>query len=61
MTSEELKAELKKQKEREFYSNAVLEYIRIKSIIAESGAISPAEAEAIAMKVCEINGTFGWL
>lgn len=59
MTTEELKQELQKRKEQEHYSNVVLEYIRIKSMIAESGALSRDEVEAIAMRICEKNGTFG--
>lgn len=60
MTSEELKAELKKQKEKECYADMVLEYIRVKSLVGESGALTHDEVCAIALEICKRSGTFGW-
>lgn len=59
MTTEELKAELNKRKEQEYFDGIVLEYIRVKSMLAESGALSPHEAEEIAIRICERSGRFG--
>lgn len=59
MTTDELKEELKKRKEQEYFDGIVLEYIRVKSMLAESGALSPHEVEEIAIKMCERSGKFG--
>lgn len=58
MTSDELKAQLLKQKEIELYDDMVKEYLRVKKLIAESGALTHDEVVEIALLVCRANGTF---
>lgn len=58
MTSEELKKELNKQREREMYDGMILEYLRVKGLVAASGALTHDECCAIAMEVCKNHGVF---
>ena len=58
MTSEELKEELQKQREREMYDGMILEYLRVKGLVAASGALTHDECCAIAMEVCKSKNTF---
>lgn len=58
MTSEELKKELSKQAERELYDDMVKEYLRVKKIIADSGALTHDECCAIALELCIGKGIF---
>ena len=58
MTNDELKAQLLKQKEIELYDDMVKEYLRVKKLIAESGALTHDECCAIAMEVCKNHGVF---
>lgn len=58
MTSEELKQELDKQREREVYEQVVEEYLRIKKIVADSGKLTHDEASAIAIQICKSKCLF---
>lgn len=58
MTSEELKQELDKQREREGYENIVEEYLRIKKIVADGGRLTHDEASAIALQICKSKCLF---
>lgn len=58
MTSEELKQELSKQAERELYDDMVKEYLRVKKIIADSGALTHDECCEIAFEICKSMGVF---
>ena len=58
LTSEELKQELSKQTERELYDDMVKEYLRVKKIIADSGALTHDECCASALELCIGKGIF---
>ena len=58
MTSDELKAQLLKQKEIELYDDMVKEYLRVKKLIAESGALTHDECCEIALRICDGKGVF---
>lgn len=58
MTSDELKAQLLKQKEIELYDSMVKEYLRVKKLIAESGALTHDECCEIALRICDGKGVF---
>jgi len=58
MTSEELREELNKQRERETYDGMVKEYLRVKKLIAESGALTHDECCDIAIRICDGVGIF---
>jgi len=61
MTSEELREELNKQREREAYDEMVKEYLRVKKLIAESGALTHDECCDIAIRICDGVGIFATL
>lgn len=58
MTSEELLAQANKQREVERYDAMVSEYLRIKKLVADSGALAHDECCAIALEICEGRGIF---
>ena len=58
MTSTELREELKKQVEREAYDKMIKEYLRIKLLVAESGALTHDEVCDITMEVCRNRQVF---
>ena len=58
MTSEELKREVIKQQEREYYEGSVNEYLRVKKLVAEAGDLTHDEICNIALLVCRSQGTF---
>ena len=58
LTSEELREELNKQRERETYDAVVDEYLRVKKLVADSGKLTHDECCAIAMECCKSRGTF---
>ena len=58
MTSYELKAQLLKQKEIELYDDMVKEYLRVKKIVAESGALTHDECCEIALRICDCKQVF---
>lgn len=58
MTSEELKEEFKKQREREIYDAAITEYLRVKKLVADSGALTHDECCDIAFEICKSMGVF---
>lgn len=61
LTSEELKQELSKQAERELYDDMVKEYLRVKKIIADSGALTHDECCEIALRICDGKQVFSAL
>lgn len=58
LTSEELREELNKQREREKYDVAIAEYLRVKKLISDSGALTHDECCAIALEICKSKGLF---
>ena len=58
MTSEELRNELNKQREREIYDAAIAEYLRVKKLVADSGALTHDECCDIAFEICKSMGVF---
>ena len=58
LTSEELKQELRKQAECELYDDMVKEYLRVKKIIADSGALTHDECCEIALRICDGKQVF---
>ena len=58
MTSDELKAQLLKQKEIELYDDIVKEYLRVKKIVADSGALTHDECCEIALRICDGKQVF---
>lgn len=58
MTSEELREELNKQREREVYKAATVEYLRVKKLVADSGSLTHDECCAIALEICKSKGIF---
>lgn len=58
LTSEELREELNKQREREVYESATAEYLRVKKLVADSGALTHDECCAIALELCIGKGIF---
>ena len=58
MDSNELKAELNKQIERERTRDMVNEYIRIRNSLTGSGDLTFDEARSIALILCKANGVF---
>lgn len=58
MNTAELKEELRKQTEREAYDKMIKEYLRIKLLVAESGALTHDEVCDITMEVCRTNHVF---
>ena len=58
MTSEELKEELRKQAEREMYDDMVVEYLRVKKMVADSGALTHDECCEIALRICDSKQVF---
>ena len=61
LTSEELKKELSKQTERELYDDMVKEYLRVKKIIADAGALTHDECCDIALRICDGKQVFSAL
>ena len=59
LTSEELREEMNKQREREVYESATAEYHRVKKLVADSGALTHDECCAIALEICKSKGLFG--
>lgn len=58
MTSEELLAQANKQREVERYDAMVSEYLRIKKLVADSGALTHDECCAIALEICKNRCVF---
>lgn len=58
LTSEELKNELNKQREREIYDASITEYLRVKKLVADSGALTHDECCDIAFEICKSMGVF---
>jgi len=58
LTSEELRNELNKQREREIYDAAITEYLRVKKLVADSGALTHDECCDIALEICKSIGVF---
>lgn len=58
LTSEELREELNKQRERECYEGMVNEYLRVKKILADTGTLTHDECCEIAVRVCGGVGLF---
>lgn len=58
MTTEELRVEYAKQKEKEELRKIENEYIRVKKLLAESGRLTFDEVSNIALLICRANGTF---
>ena len=58
LTSEELREELNKQREREVYKAATDEYLRVKKLVADSGTLTHDECCAIALEICKSKGLF---
>ena len=58
LTSEELRNELNKQRERERYDAAIAEYLRVKKLVVDSGALTHDECCAIAFEICKSMGVF---
>lgn len=58
MTSDELRKELNKQREREIYDAAITEYLRVKKLVADSGALTHDECCDIAFEICKSMGVF---
>lgn len=58
MTTDELRIEYAKQKEREGFAEIVKEYTRVKKLIADAGDLTHDEVVEIALLVCRANGTF---
>ena len=58
LTSEELRNELNKQREREIYDAAIAEYLRVKKLVADSGALTHDECCDIAFEICKSKGVF---
>lgn len=58
MTTDELRVEYAKQKEREGFAEIVKEYTRVKKLIADAGDLTHDEVVEIALLVFRANGTF---
>ena len=58
MTTDELRIEYAKQKERENFSRAVKEYLRVKKMVLEVGDLTHEEAIEIALLLCRATGAF---
>lgn len=58
MTTEELKEELRKQAEKEQFSNMVKEYKRVRKIICDCGDLAYDEVLNIAMEICKSADVF---
>jgi len=59
MTSAELEAELRKQREKEKYEAIVNEYLRVKLLVAESGKLlTHDEVCGITMQLCATRNLF---
>lgn len=58
MTSDELKEEMLKQREREVYDRVIKEYLRVKKLVADSGALTHDECCDITMEICKGRGVF---
>ena len=58
LTTEELRIEYAKQKEKEGLREIEDEYIRVKKLLAESGRLTFDEVSNIALLICRANGTF---
>ena len=58
MTSDELRTEYEKQREREAYGNMIDEYLRVKKLVADSGALMHDECCSIALELCIGKGIF---
>ncbi len=58
MTSEELRTEYEKQREREAYGNMIDEYLRVKKMVSDSGTLTHDECCAIALELCIGKGIF---
>ena len=58
LTSEELRNELNKQREREIYDAAIDEYLRVKKLVADSGTLTHDECCDIAFEICKSMGVF---
>ena len=58
MNSTELRDALNNQIEREIYNDAITEYLRVKKLVADSGALTHDECCDIAFEICRSKGTF---
>ena len=58
LTSEELREELNKQRERECYEGMVKEYLRVKKILCDTGTLTHDECCEIAVRICDGVGLF---
>lgn len=58
LTSEELRKEMNKQREREIYDAAIAEYLRVKKLVADSGTLTHDECCDIAFEICKSMGVF---
>ena len=58
LTSKELQEELRKQAERETYDDMVNEYLRVKKMVADSGALTHDECCEIALRICDSKQVF---
>ena len=58
MTSEELRDQLNKQREIGVYDRCVKEYLRVKKLVADSGALTHDECCDIAILFCRSRGVF---
>ena len=58
LTSDELRNELNKQRERERYDAAIAEYLRVKKLVSDSGALTHDECCDIAFEICKSMGVF---
>ena len=58
LTSEELRKEMNKQREREIYDAAIAEYLRVKKLVADSGTLTHDECCDIAFEICKSMSVF---
>jgi hypothetical protein len=58
LTSDELRTEYEKQREREAYGNMIGEYLRVKKMVSDSGALTHDECCEIALEICKSKGLF---
>ena len=60
MTTDELRIEYAKQKEREGFEDIIKEYLRVREMIRDAGIgeLNYDEASEIAILICRANGIF---
>ena len=58
MASTELKEQMLKQQEIEQYDEMVKEYLRVKKMVAASGALTHDECCTIALRICDAGRVF---